>query len=435
MLRKIFEKVQSGLERRWKLLLAILLILQIAISVAVFIAYGGFVLTNDSPSYTSPAVNLIHYGHFIDEYGETMLFRTPGYPFFLAAVYLLGGNHTAVAVVQLVLSLSATLLIFGIVRRVTGTRWAGVLAVLFYTLDYIHYYHSLNIGADVLFAYLLLVSAFFLVKWMTDHRRWRWFLLTAVFLQLAGLVKPTLMYYLMILAAVLLLLTLLKKLSWKSLVTYLVTFAVCFGGWCARNYAQSGYFMLSNIRYMQVFNFDSRDLMAQIEGIPVEDAMGRLERMLEDKYGDTSGMSVMELNECKRDIGGAYVKSHLGAYLVMNVKGLFLLMLGPGRSPLSEIIHNDFALKLAFLFNSGILLLLYLVYAVSFLRRLRKVTWFEWLLFLTTCYLIAATAAMGYQRYRISFYPLVLLGAALALARVCKKPDTAIENGNDSAAR
>ena len=47
-----------------------------------------------------------------------------------------------------------------------------------------------------------------------------------------------------------------------------------------------------------------------------------------------------------------------------------------------------------------------MVYAVSFLMRLRKVTWYEWTLFLTSCYLIAATAAMGYQRYRMAFYPL-----------------------------
>ena len=60
---------------------------------------------------------------------------------------------------------------------------------------------------------------------------------------------------------------------------------------------------------MQVFNFDSRDLMAQIEGISFDDATSRLEQMLEDKYGDTSGHDRDAAERVAREISAA-IMSH-----------------------------------------------------------------------------------------------------------------------------
>jgi lysylphosphatidylglycerol synthetase-like protein (DUF2156 family) len=248
--------------------------------------------------------------------------------------------------------------------------------------------------------------------------------LTVVALQAAGLTKPTLLYYMFLITALLIVLTILKKIDWKSLTAYLVIFSVCFFGWCTRNYYQSGYFIPSNVLYVQGYEFDVPDMMVQTERISFDEARSQAARLLNQKYGDISGLPMMKQYELRRAFATEYISAHPVEYLKLNLYGMYLLMLGPGQAPLGDIIHNGTVLKLAALFNSGILVLLYLIYAGSFLRRLRKVSWYEWLLFLTTCYLIAAAASVGYQRYRLAFYSLVLIGSMLALARVTQKKET-----------
>jgi 4-amino-4-deoxy-L-arabinose transferase-like glycosyltransferase len=430
--KKLLMNVRDALERRWKALLLILLLLQAAFSVVCLIAYGGNIVSNDTPDYTVPALSFIGTGKFIDQSGDPMLFRTPGAPFILAVIYFFGGSNTAVSVVQLLLALSASALIFMTIKMITKTNWAGIVGVIFYTFDYLHYYYCVNIGADNFFTYMLVAAAFFLAKWMTGGKKWRWFFLAALMVQFAVLTKPTLLYYVLLLPVLLVILVIARKINWRALAVYLAVFAVCFCGWCARNYCYSGYFMVSNVRYTQFYNYDGPDLMAQIENIPIPEAEDRFSQMLEEEFGDTSGMSVMQLDECKKVVGNGYVFSHLGEYLKMNVKGLFLLMLGPGTSPLRDVISSGAVLGIFYVFNSGILVVLYLIYAVSFLRRLKKVTGYEWLLFLTSCYLIAATSSLGYSRFRLAFYPLVVIGAMLSLARTTAPKQNGIaapENG------
>lgn len=67
--------------------------------------------------------------------------RTPGYPAFVAAIYLLFGmgNHMAVAIAQAVVFAGICLMVFALVRRITDERVAtaaGLLAALYAPLPY-----------------------------------------------------------------------------------------------------------------------------------------------------------------------------------------------------------------------------------------------------------------------------------------------------------
>ena len=76
----------------------------------------------DSLSYVYPAVTLLQDGHLWDLYTVSpMLFRTPGYPVFLALVQLLFHNMTwAVALVQNVLSLLLLIPIYLSAKQLAG---------------------------------------------------------------------------------------------------------------------------------------------------------------------------------------------------------------------------------------------------------------------------------------------------------------------------
>ena len=77
---KVFEK-------HWKIYLVLLLAIQ-AFLLALNYASIGIDTGGDTASYVEPALEFLKTGRMQYGNGEPILFRTPGYPFFLAVILL-----------------------------------------------------------------------------------------------------------------------------------------------------------------------------------------------------------------------------------------------------------------------------------------------------------------------------------------------------------
>lgn len=120
---------------------------------------------------------------------STPYFRPPGYPYFLAAVYRVGGNsYYAPRIAQMLLGLANCVLAFLLARRWFGSE-AGLFAAALMSGYWIFIYFEGELQEPVLLIFLLLLSTHVLALWAA-HPRWYLPLLAGVLLGLAALVKP-----------------------------------------------------------------------------------------------------------------------------------------------------------------------------------------------------------------------------------------------------
>jgi len=199
------------------------------------------VLSGDGPGYHRIAVNLLAHGRFslreVPPY-EPVLSRTPGYPLFIAAVYLVS-NHSLAALrtAQFVL-LAGTAWLLYLLATVFVQRAAAMIAALicatyppFVFMTTIHLSETLSTFLAVLFVLLM-------VRTLEDpRRRTRDAVAMGLTAGLSALVRPS---------ALFLIIAPLSILTWRALrsggqgarrllVWTVVSFLFCLSPWITRN--------------------------------------------------------------------------------------------------------------------------------------------------------------------------------------------------------
>lgn len=117
---------------------------------------------SDTPSYRRLAEAVLH---GFANYDGT---RTPGYPVFLALV----GSDQRVWLVQLLLGLLTTCLLFYIGWKLTGKPWFGGLIALFHTLNLGQLFFESNLLTETLTTFLLVLTMAGVLFWLiTPNKR------------------------------------------------------------------------------------------------------------------------------------------------------------------------------------------------------------------------------------------------------------------------
>lgn len=146
----------------------------------------------DEQSYNEIAVSLVEHGTFAVKSGELTSLRPPLYPAMVATVYRLCGteNYQAVRMVQAVISLVNTLLVYAIARRLYDQKvaiWSAAIAC---------FYPALLVTAcflltETLFAFWVLLLVLATLTYL-DTRSVRWLVVAGVALGLASLTRSVL---------------------------------------------------------------------------------------------------------------------------------------------------------------------------------------------------------------------------------------------------
>ena len=251
-------------------------------------------LMPDSASYTSPACSLLETGRLAagpDTPDVPMIVRTPGYPAFIALVYLVFGKaHVAVIAAQVILSALSIVVVYHVSYALWGSA-AAFLSALLLSVDPATFLSSQLVLTETPFAFLLTTSAgagALVVLRRPNQRRWAF--VSGLFLALATLVRP-ITYYLVVPIAVGWLLH-----GWSArwgrrrvlsvvVLTALPSLALV-GGWQIRNYRVSGSAEYSQIGNYNALYYRAAGIVAQLEGIPFRQAQGTLmkQRPLETPY-------------------------------------------------------------------------------------------------------------------------------------------------------
>ena len=141
---------------------------------------------SDTPSYRRLA-NTVLQG--FANYDGT---RTPGYPVFLAIV----GKDQRVWVVQLLLGLATTFLLFYIGWKLTGRPWFGGLIALSHTLNLGQFFFESNLLTETLTTFLLILTMSGMLIWLLyPKKRSLWLaFITGLISVLTLLVRPLFIY-------------------------------------------------------------------------------------------------------------------------------------------------------------------------------------------------------------------------------------------------
>lgn len=401
----------SWLERKHRLFLFVLVALQAAGLAAAFWRFG-VVYYPDSASYIEPAQSFLSRGVMADADSLPTLFRTPGYILFLAAVYGAGGNDIVVVLLQMAMCVGIGLIVYSVIRSISGRSSLGLLGLLFWVLHLENYDYTLSILTELPFAFFCALALLFFSRFW-QKRQYRHILACFLSLNYALSIRPQLMYYSIIVAVVLLVAMLAKKLSWKITVFYVCLFLICFGGWCMRNNHHFGDPQYTFIRHKDYLEYYAPYVHGVVEKVPLEESKEYFHSQVRRETPDYDQLPIVEKLYAGADVGKAYVKEHIGAFILVNLKGLVMEMLAPGADFIDSFGLPRWLALCCYGFFAFLPAVIYIVYAVGFLKNLPALSGLDWLIFLTNAYLMASTAVVGYSRFRMAFYAPCLIGAFL----------------------
>jgi len=174
--------------------------------------------------------------------------RTPGYPLFVAANYMIFGVRTWVVIlVQILISLLTLYAIYVMGIRLFGTTTAGIAALLYAVEPHVAWVTN-QFATDALYVAVFILSIMCFLCGIRNKESSVSFLLSGLLLGLATLIRPVSQFLPLIYIFVIFLFSGIKavvKIRHASAVV--VAFLLIVSPWLYRNYTRYGYPSLSSI--------------------------------------------------------------------------------------------------------------------------------------------------------------------------------------------
>ena len=221
--------------------------------------------TPDTTDYYELCANLIAEGTFQRD-GRPEVFRTPGYPFFMALGVAFGSSMPLViAAAQIALDVLVVYLTFLIGMMLCDERIA-LWAALFQAVATVSIVASLRTLADGIFTFTLVFSVLLLVHHFRTNRRWS-VLAAAVAAGLGCYVKPVGLIFCVLGIIVLIF----HRRGYRLAGTFVGIVLVLIAPWVIRNAVVGEYVGLSSFATESMYKYSVPPVLARCEGGDRED--------------------------------------------------------------------------------------------------------------------------------------------------------------------
>lgn len=403
--RTLYEKHQNYF------IFVLMSIYMIALTLFVFFFHDNLITTTDTESYTTPARGLLDLKGFA-EYGFPVGFRTPGYPLFLALVFLLKGNLYVVVGIQTVISVLCMYAVYRTCLLMNLKIKTALICSAFYACELGIYIYSSLVLTDAFFMHMVVFAVYFLTKYVVNKRTFD-FVAFVVLLNYALMVRPILIYFNTLVCVMLIVFFIMKKLSLKKVFLAVSILIFVLGGWSLRNYYKTGVFQYSVVQNYNSFRYDGAILRGQVEGITLKEAREAFEKDFDREYPaeKLEGMKEAEIYTLKGRMARDYKKENFGAYIIMNVKGLFKVLFGPNKSFIANILPSRMGTLIIIGLYEVFLFIIYGMYLLGWITNFKKAKLTDWFILMYSGYCAVASSNVGYARFRVAFIGLIILGA------------------------
>jgi hypothetical protein len=417
----------------------------------------------DPGTYLEPGRNLILHGCFAVD-GVPDLFRTPGYPLFLAITSLAG--FPAAAVANVILSVFTVFLVWRLAWTVFGDNRIALGAAWIFAFEPMSVIYSVCLTSEALFLALFLLSIERLAAFLREHRL-PVLAAAGLWLAAATFVRPV-TYYLPVALAVGLSLVLARVpvLRWKAPAVLLISVLPWLAAWQLRNWVETGYSGFSSVTEVNLYFLNAAEVTARVEHRSFSEVSRSLGYLGGLNYGEQAylyqpyialhpeqaGWSQGSRLSFMRSEAFHVIRAHYGVYLQQCVfMPLFKTIINPGAGNFNHLLYPEDPGPNAGLVNENpvrlvirlikeypwaaaqrlvfefVLFGLYLLAARGIIFVARGVSLDRihnqcfWMLLGTSLYLLAITGIGGGPgadaRYRLPIMPVVCILAAAGARR------------------
>lgn len=128
------------------------------------------------------------------------IFRTPVYPFFIAAIYSIFGKFLqAILIFQYLLDSLTALFVVLMFFRISGNIRYSYIAGIMYAINPFAIFYSNMMLSEILFTFLCSIAIYFFILSLRSFKK-RYFIVSAIFLALGTLCRPISLYLPLIIA-------------------------------------------------------------------------------------------------------------------------------------------------------------------------------------------------------------------------------------------
>ena len=311
----------------------------------IYEAHPARTVAQDSAGYDRLAKSLLDSGEFSSRQKDGVqpeIIRTPGYPIYLAVVYGLTGTNQQywALAVQVVISALTLLPLFWIGNMIWNPA-TGLLAAVFYALDYISFLASQMLLTDSLYVFFLVVALCLGVLALKGSNRLKTVLLAfGLALGVATLIRPV-SYYLIVPVLLGFCWVYTLRSGWRNAVLLtlliLLPWLVIVGGWQARNYMVADTAQISAIQGINLMRYRGAHIVGYHHNLDLLDAR---EEFMRDIPGHAR-MTTAEKSRAYTEKTLALIKSDPDLAVQGQIRGTGQLLLVPGEAETMRYLGLD----------------------------------------------------------------------------------------------
>jgi 4-amino-4-deoxy-L-arabinose transferase-like glycosyltransferase len=354
---------------------------------------------------------------------QPTVFRTPGYPVFLAALGMVTGwNVFFMQLLQAVVVSLAPLLLLLILRHLKTPLWPAWLLVF----DPLTNLMAITFMTEGLLILFLLASLYCFLR-AKEHVLY----LFAGFLlwSLSILIKPSGQFFYFVILVMLIL----YRVEWKRAIALALVAFTPVLGWMVRNHQVSGNLCVST----QTDNAIMAKITAMGHGDKAE--MKKLTDEYSVQHADEGGlMGLITDNKIDfKDETKAFIRANPLLFIKYHLLGMPRVLFGSGRAHVAAIFYNN-EKEPGLFYNAGMMLWYGLLYALVVLlfrfTCLRDLGW--WFSFLFCAYNVALIGIFAYTTggglKRAPFIPFLIVMIAIELRELLigRKKKQGEDHGN-----
>lgn len=240
------------------------------------------IIWGDTLRYLGNAQSFLAEGSFIF-HNTFEVYRTPGYPFFIALFLFFKVPVFYIAVFQLILSGVIPIFVFWLLNRFHISKKILIPTLFFVIFEPLTLYYSIPLLPDVLFTVLLLVVFYLLILYF-DRRNLSLIIWIATIIGILNYIRQVGIYLVYILVFYIFIESLIHKVQIRKALqhSFVLLFLVILisAPWYYRNYKHFGVWEFSSALPVNFFNYVGAGTLASAQKIPYEPA--RLQMM--DKF-------------------------------------------------------------------------------------------------------------------------------------------------------
>jgi 4-amino-4-deoxy-L-arabinose transferase-like glycosyltransferase len=414
---------------RFSLVIGLLILFRI-ILFFLFIAFDGEYLEEDSGYYLWLANNLIE-NHVFSQSAEApfapQIFRTPGYPAFLAMIDMLGMKSLYWVVFWQELLYGLYMAVFYYCGKPLFGERIIKIGLLFLLLEPGGLSTPKMILSETLFMPFFLAGLLAIGFYLRRDTNWRYLMLAGALMGLGAWVRPGLIYLPWVMACTLLVFNIKSKQRWLHVNILLLTFLLVISPWLIRNHHQFGKVIMSGQQSNMLANYHVPVVWESALGLPFWDGHAQVKAKVNQEVNAKArqvqrSLSVVEIIEIEQQIALQELSKFPAHYLKQWIFGILKTMNGANLLTLyhafdyrSERLHffaiktTDFKSKVTiFLANQDYLFLIEVILRVviagfallGIISIVKRKDCFLWLVMLANFYFICTPGPMGYARFR-----------------------------------